>query len=467
MSQSERLPRTVVGMLAPSCQRTGQPTTAASGPALVSVAGMTQISDLFLSSWITEAARAAVLSGRGHGDASVRSQARARLIASACADQGVRIVPRFASAHAEWMADVAGSQKETGALGWFFLQRLGMFVDAHLSFGISAPRHQELVSLGAPDVEEVNRALAETGLPPTPGPEWPHVEESHPEGKVVTKIGIIGDPHIGLASSNELVPAVISALGDEGIGAAVAMGDMTQDGREEYFIKAKEVFAAAKFPVLMTLGNHDMWGRGSDIARGQDWFATHLGGKPFGATKVGPVTLVVLNSADPVASTFPPFDMMLGTFTEGPKESVTRGEFGEEVTQFMAEVDVEPPAIIFLHHPPYPYMALPPIVFGLTEQSTDLLTTFAHRIGAAAIFCGHTHRSARYEVDSVPVIEVPSAKEWPFGYGVIEVSDTEFSYNLKPIPDKALIEKASMQAGVMFRRYGRGPDSARSFTLPL
>lgn len=426
---------------------------------------------MLLSAWITEAARAAVLSGRGHNDAAVRAQARARLLASACAREGVGIVPRFASAHAEWMAEVAGPPEETGALGWFLLQRLGMFVDAHVGLDLPAEEHARLKELGAPDLEEVNAAIAAHGMPATPPAEWPEAEPAVGDGQVRARIGVIGDPHIGLARSNTMIPAVLKALAGEGVDLAVAIGDMTQDGREDYFVQAGEIFGAAPFPIRMTLGNHDMWGVGTRSEDGEPngprWFRQHLGMEPSSVTEIAGVTAIVLNSADPTPSPFPPFDLFSGSFTDGPKESVTRGSFDDETLAFMSEVEVDGPSVIFLHHPPYPYLGLPPLAFGLTAEATEALSEFAARVGAVAIFCGHTHRNARYMLDGTPFIEVPSSKEWPFGYGLIEVTDRSLTYNLRPIPEPDLVAHASADAGILFRRYARGPAEARSFTIPL
>lgn len=422
------------------------------------------IPDLLLSSWITEAARAAVLSGSGRSDAAVRAQARARLIARVCDQHGVKIVPRFASAHAEWMAAVAGTEEETGALGWFFLQRLGMFVDAHLSLDLTPQDHQMLVELGLPDVDEVNAAIGSLGLGPNPEPEWPKAPRAAPRGPLLGKIAILGDPHIGLKASNQLIPAALDSIESHSPDLIVAIGDITQNGKEEHFIHATKIFAR-QTPMMFTLGNHDMWGRGVDEPQGTDFLDRHLGSEPYGVHHAGRFSAIVLNSADPRPSPFPPFDLMLGSFTEGPKESMTGGSFGEEVMGFIDQVETDGPTFIFLHHPPFPYLGLPPLVFGLDEPSTTALLRLAHRVGARAVFCGHTHRSARYTIDGIEFVEVPSSKEWPFGYGVIEITESGFTFNLEPIDAPQLVSEASRTAGTLFRRYARGPDEARSFSV--
>jgi hypothetical protein len=103
----------------------------------------------------------------------------------------------------------------------------------------------------------------------------------------------------------------------------------------------------------------------------------------------------------------------------------------------------------------------PPLTFG--QASTRVLMDLARRTGAWAIFCGHTHRSARYKLRGIPVIEVPSVKDWPYGYGVVEVADEGWAYNLRPITDAELVTSASTDAWPPLRRYAMGPDDARGF----
>lgn len=103
----------------------------------------------------------------------------------------------------------------------------------------------------------------------------------------------------------------------------------------------------------------------------------------------------------------------------------------------------------------------PPLTFG--QASTRVLMDLARRTGAWAIFCGHTHRSARYKLRGIPVIEVPSVKDWPYGYGLVEVADRGWAYNLQPISDAELVASASTAAWLPLRRYAIGADDARAF----
>ncbi|MFN2610257.1 MAG: metallophosphoesterase [Actinomycetota bacterium] len=450
---------------------------------------MTDVENLLLSCWIVEAARAAVLSGRGHGAASVRSAQRARILAGALSRSGQKIVPRYASEHAQWQAQVAGSAEETGPIGWFFLQRLGMYVDAHIQALVSDDDLARMHDLLAPDEAEVNEALVNGGLPPAPPADWPSVEramipsDAEPGGAEpggaqpsvpgptgpassdpASTFAILGDPHIGHRSSAPLVAAAIDDINAIGVDFVVVIGDLTQNGSIEFFEQAAKTFARFESPVLLTVGNHDMWGGATDFAVGRKMFQQVFTRATSFVHTLGGVRAIVLDSADPSPSPFPPFDLLSGRFHEAPHESVPGGRFDDETLGFIESIGPAETSFVFLHHPPFPYLGFPPLVFGLDQQSTDALTKMNDRVSPAAIFCGHTHRSAISSLDDTVVLEVPSCKEWPFGFGLVEVNKHGWAYNLIPISDRKVVEEASGSAGLLFRRYGRGPDEARAFS---
>lgn len=413
--------------------------------------------DILLSCWTMEAARSAVLSGRGHGDAGTRSAARARVLASRCASEGIGIVPRYASGHAECVAEVAGSKEETGMLGWFLLQRLGAFVDAHSGELLTSEQRSRMQDLAGADAADVDAEVA-GGLPPAPPPEWPEAPEASAGEGLRARFGLLGDPHFGTKAADTLLPAVIANINRDQVAYTIALGDLTQNGRPENFRKAKLVFDTLDAPYECTLGNHDMWDGGRGRASFEDTFQR----KPYGMLQTGGVRLIYLNTADPRPSPFPPFDLVTGAFTGADAESVPGGRLDPEAIEWMQQVKADGPTFIALHHPPYPYLGIPPIVFGLDASSTQHLESLIRRTQASALFCGHTHRCAIYEFAGAPVIEVPSAKEWPFGYGILEVTDEGWAYNLRPITDSSAVDEASASAGLLFRRYARGPAESRS-----
>lgn len=414
---------------------------------------MHDLADLLLSCWVIESARAKVLENRGLQEQAVRSAARSRVVASACAAAGQPIIPAHVAGHARWMESVAGSEAETGLWSWMFLQRLGMYVDAHLKDHIDDGLHSRLVELSEADNKHASDSLSGLTLPPPPPPEWPETEPPELFGKPRASFGILGDPHCGTKAAEDFVPAALADMNE--LPFVIAVGDITQSGRAEQYEIATRLFHGHK--VLPTLGNHDMW------AGGPERFEETFGTKPYYVHEQGGIRVVVLDSANPAASPFPPFDLLTGTFSDDPPESIPGGEFSQEMIDWMSSIEAGPPTFLLMHHPPHPYLGFPPLVFGLDEKSTVVLEDFAASLGTLAIFCGHTHRSALSDLGGTPVIEVPAAKEWPFGYGVVRVTESAWSYQLKPISSRGAVEKWSASAGVLFRRYARGPDQSRSF----
>jgi predicted phosphodiesterase len=426
--------------------------------------GLMEPSDVLLSCWITESARSAVLSGRGHGDAANRAAARARLLASALTAHETRIRPDVASGHAEWLAGVVGSEEETGAIGWFFLQRLGKFVDGHAVAYMDSGPSGDLIELGAPDEEAVNQAISESGIPAAPPPEWPEAPAAPTPGEPIARFGLLGDPHIGLDISNQIIPIAIDDLNSEDISFTATVGDLTEEGALDSYKQAKDIFDAFEKPNPMTLGNHDMMGGGEGPEAGLQHWNDVFGLPASSVHEADGIRVVMINSAAPSVSPFRPFDFITGDFVDGPKESVSGGVIGEEAAAFIDTLEPGPPTFIVLHHPPFPYLGIPPVLFGLNEPSSNLLAKAVEKSGAWGVICGHTHRSAIYGFAGVPFIEIPSTKEWPFGYGIVEVSEKGWSLNLKPISDEGLIAEASKHANVIVRRYARGPEQARAFS---
>ncbi|MEO7803057.1 MAG: metallophosphoesterase [Actinomycetota bacterium] len=421
---------------------------------------MFDVKQHLLSCWIIEAARGLVLNQRGDGQAAARAGARARLLASRCASSGMAIVPRYASAHAEWLADVAGSSDETGPVGWFFLQRIGAFVNAHLESILEPDEHARLVQLLAPDADEALRVLTSGAFQPIAPPPFPSASAiARSEGTLIAKIGIIGDLHMGSPGADTFAEAVVAAMNADDVQLSIVIGDLTQNGRAEFFDQVSTVLKGLNHACAPTLGNHDMWRRDGDGETGHARFQKAFGIKPFGEYFVNGVRAIVLDSSDPSISPFPPFDIISGGFTDQPPETVTSGTFSQESIEWMSRIQPDGPTFIFLHHPPHPFLAFPPLRFALDEISTGALSNLASRVEAAAIFCGHTHRSAVYELDGVVVIEVPCPKEWPFGHGILEVTEQGWSFNLRPV--------GKVPDGVDARyllgpRYAVGPDEARA-----
>ncbi|HEX2179880.1 MAG TPA: metallophosphoesterase [Actinomycetota bacterium] len=422
---------------------------------------MSQETDLLLSCWVAEAARSAVMSSQGRQESSVQTAARARILASACNAHGVRIVPQFATRHAEFLGHVSGSEEEMGALGMILLQRLGSFIDAHSRPLLSDEQHSKLVDLGQTELDEVNMALMAGKLFPPPPAVWPEAEEQRAPGNVLARFGILGDPHVGLIETNESVITALGQMAADGASFVVANGDLTKDGAEEHFHTARKIFDQSEVPVLVTLGNHDMWG-GEGESLGKTRFEAAFGISPNTEHTENGVRVIVLNSADPRRSPFPPFDMMTGEFKDAPPQTVPGGIFSPETVEWMSGLEPAGPTFICLHHPPFPFLGVPPLVFGLDEGSTAHLAELAVKVDAQAIFVGHSHRCHVNFLEDVPVFELASATDWPYGYNMVEVTDRGWSLNLRPIDYEAELDPMSHR-DYLFRRYATGPAEARAF----
>lgn len=423
---------------------------------------MSRRSDFVLSCWVTEAARSIVQGVRGQQEVSVKSAARARILASLCAAEKVKIIPGYASEHAGFLAQIAGSDDQMGALGMIFLHRIGAYIDAHTEELLGPQEHLKLKQLGAAEEDEVNQALMSGRLFPPPAPRWPEAPESKVAGRRRARFAILGDPHVGLSEENAPIISALEEMARAQADLVIAIGDLTRDGRQEHFFTARKILDQSPMPVAVTLGNHDLWARGEGPASGLERFTAAFDVKPYSVHEHNGVRMIVLNSADPARSPFSPYDMTTGQFKDELPQSVPGGTLPAEVTDWMKGLEAGPPTFIALHHPPYPYLGMPPLIFGLDEPSTGHLADLAARVRALAIFCGHSHRCHLSFLREVPVIEVASCNDWPFGYSMVEVTEEGWSFNLRPISHQPDMDPASHK-DYLFRRYATGPQESRSF----
>ena len=425
--------------------------------------------DIALSCWVIEAARSKALELRGHRDKATTAAERARILARACAARNVGLKPAWVAPHAEWMSNLAGTREETGAFGWFVLQRIGAYVEAHVPDLLPDADRERLLELGASDQEEVAAAITADGLPEVPPPEWPSAPAAEAPGRRIARIGLIGDTHVGTARGDKLAPAVVRGINAAGVDMSVLVGDVTQNGSQEFYQRAATILGGLEQPWAATLGNHDLWdamwtdGTG---AGGAARFRGALGHEPSAVYEAAGVRLIVISSADPTPSPFPPFDLVGGTFTNERSETLPGGRISEETAAWLASIGPhDGPTFAFLHHPAHPYMGFPPLVFGLDDRSTGILADLVERAGAWGVICGHTHRARREEIAGVPLLEVPASKDWPYGFGLLDVTDEGWAVNLRRIDDDDLVAELSADAGLVFRRYARGEERDRAFSI--
>jgi predicted phosphodiesterase len=349
------------------------------------------------------------------------------------------------------------------------LQRIGAYVEAHVPDLLPDADRERLLELGASDQAEVAAAITADGLPEVPPPEWPSAPPAEAPGRRIARIGLIGDTHVGTARGDKLAPAVVRGINAAGVDMSVLVGDVTQNGSPAFYERAASILRGLEQPWAATLGNHDLWdamwtdGTG---AGGTDRFRGALGHEPSGVYEVAGVRLIVVSSADPTPSPFPPFDLVGGTFTNERSETLPGGRISEETAVWLGSIGpYDGPTFAFLHHPAHPYMGFPPLVFGLDERSTRILGDFVERAGVWGVVCGHTHRAHRDEIAGVPLLEVPASKDWPYGFGLLDVAEEGWAVNLRRIDDDDLVAELSADAGVVFRRYARGEEADRAFLI--
>ena len=174
----------------------------------------------------------------------------------------------------------------------------------------------------------------------------------------------------------------------------------------------------------------------------------------------------VLDSVEHVASPFPAFDFVSGRFIETNAGAIVRGSLTPAQHEILAQVS-EPgsaPAFVFLHHPPQPFTAFPPVLFGLRDADTGRLHATIDSGNVWGVFAGHTHRNARSrDFDGIPAHEVAIPRDYPYGFAVVEVTDIGYAYRFLQLSDRELLREAYPSANEILRRYARGTDEDLAF----
>jgi hypothetical protein len=69
----------------------------------------------------------------------------------------------------------------------------------------------------------------------------------------------------------------------------------------------------------------------------------------------------------------------------------------------------------------------------------------------------------------VPVQEIAIARDFPFGYALVDVAENGYAYRWIQLSNRELIERGYQTAGEIFRRYSTGvaDDRAFSWTAPV
>ena len=423
--------------------------------------------DLLRSAWVVESARGEVFRGwsaiddRYEVNAKI-AEARAAVVAGALASRGKKADAGLVALHAAWIESVVGDLGED-PLAPMFTSRLADWVDGHL--GALIDDGERLESLSAEEKARLQWPERMPEVPPFEPLETPPVE---PPGDALFRFGILGDLHIGASRSEDLARAAVADLNSSGANLVVQLGDITDGGHEEEFRLAAEVLGGLEMPLTTMMGNHDVLALGAADLTGRAFYSSHFGREADGVLlEHEGWRFAVLDSATHLASPFTAFDLVTGSFLDLPGGAIVRGSLTVPQHEILAEVAEPgaPPAFVFLHHPPQPYPGFPPILFGLRDADSGRLHAVADSGNVWGVFAGHTHRNAiTRRFGTVPCVEVGIPRDYPFGYALVDVSRSGYSYRFVQLSDEALLREAHRSAGGMQRRYGLGRPEERAFS---
>jgi 3',5'-cyclic AMP phosphodiesterase CpdA len=426
------------------------------------------ITDLLRSAWIIERGRAAVYrtwnSGSDRfGEAEARAEQRAEVVERVLTGRVRRLDAALVDAHAKWMLSLAGTAPGEVQFGDIFLVRLADWVEGHAGPFLDGGE-KELKELGELDRADIS---VPDSIPPPPGFEPLATPAAEPPGEVRFRFGILGDLHVGSFGGEAFGRAAVADLNASGAVFVVQLGDVTDHGDKDEFELATSVLGDLQIPCTTMMGNHDVFSYKEERLAGREYYPAAFGREPEGVLlEHDGVRIAVLDSAEHGASPFAPFNLVTGGFEEGSGGAVVRGSLTPRQHDILADVASSgaDPAFVFLHHPPQPFTAFPPVIFGLRDADSGRLHATVDSGNVWGVFAGHTHRNARTRsFNGVPAMEVASPRDYPFGYALVDVTDAGYAYNFHQISDRSLLDEGYARSGPIHRRYGRGTDDERAF----
>lgn len=432
------------------------------------------VRDLLRSAWIVEKARGRLYRSWSAGDASFGSPAencerRAELIEQAIRASGRSPDEALVEPHAGWMASVMGGDPQASPLAPIFLARLGDWVDGHAGpfLGSDAER------LAGLDADAKAAAVIPSSLPQTPGFERLEIPEVEAPGDVLFRFGILADMHVGSPHAERRVEAAINDLNASGAELVIQLGDITDHGDRDEFEGAVELLSRLEMPVVTMMGNHDVYSIGEQRISGREYYGNAFGREPDGVKiEHKGFTFAVLDSIEHATSPFSPFDLVAGRFIDGQSGgAIVRGSLTPPQHEILADIAGPDggPAFIFLHHPTQPFTGFPPVLFGLRDEDAGRIHAVCDSGNVWGVFAGHTHRNARTrDYDGVPVQEVAIPRDYPHGFGLVDVTENGYAYRFRQLSDDNLLRAGYEASNDIIRRYstGSGDDLAFAWTRP-
>jgi 3',5'-cyclic-AMP phosphodiesterase len=424
--------------------------------------------DLLRSSWIIERARECVYERWGAYESRFSASAQragrqAEIVQRALEGAGGRRDEALLEPHVRWIQSVIGARAGQVPFGDFFLARLGDWVQAHAG---------DLLDDAATVLELGKEEAAGLSFPeemPAPPPFEPlTVPVVDPPGEVRFRFAILGDLHIGSFDNDVMAAAAIDELNASGADLVIQLGDITDHGNRGEFESAARLLERLEMPCTTMMGNHDVFSFQEERLAGHELYRATFGREPDGVLfEHKGMRFAVLDSAEHAVSPFPSFDLLTGRFLEEPGGAIPRGSLTAIQHDILAEVAAPTggPAFLFLHHPPQPFTAFPPVLFGLRDQDSGRVHATVDSGNVWGVFVGHTHRNARTRTyaEEVPVQEVGIPRDFPFGYAVVDVTERGYAYRFVQISDRDLLAAAYARTGEIQRRYSRGSDEELAF----
>lgn len=425
------------------------------------------VRDLLRSAWVIECARGEVYGGWASdgeiADAAEVAELRAALVAAALGDLGIRPDQTLVGRHAGWMRSLAGDAPDEVPLGRFFLARLGDWVDGHCADSLGE-RAGELKALG--DRERSSLEFP-TELPSPPPFERVATIDLEPPGEVRFRFGILGDLHFGSAAGETMAIAAVDDLNASGAELVVQLGDITDHGNKSEFDLALRTLGRLEMPHVTMMGNHDVYSIDEERLAGREYYPASFEREPDGVIlEHKGVRFAVLDSVMHAASPYSAYNLATGSFVDGPGGAIVRGALSDPQHEILTEVAAPgaPKTFVFLHHPPQPFWGFPPVLFGLRDEDSGRLHATVDSGNVWGVFAGHTHRNARTrDYDGVPAQEVAIARDYPFGYALVDVTERGYYYRFVQLSNEELLRDAYRHAGAIHRRYGLGSPDERAF----
>ena len=424
------------------------------------------LDDLLRASWVIESSRAEVFERWSATDGAFSTSVkiatqRAAIFEEALGGRGKKPDTNMVPLHSAWIESLVGGPGDD-PLAPLFMSRLSDWVDGH-----AAPLVDDGDRLIALSDEEKSSLSWPESIPKAPPYEPLEVPDVEPPGETKLRFGILGDLHVGSARAEAAIRTAVADLNASGAELVVQLGDITDEGKPEQFEDAARLLASLEMPVVTMMGNHDVMALGAKDVTGRGLYSQHFGREADGVlVEQKGWRFAVLDSATHLASPFTAFDLVTGSFLDLPGGAIVQGSLTVPQHEILADLAEpgSPPAFVFLHHPPQPFAGFPPILFGLRDVDSGRLHAVADSGNVWGVFAGHTHRNAiTRRFGDVPCVEVGIPRDYPFGYGIVDVGEGGYSYRFRQLSDEALLRELYPSAGRLQRCYGAGSPAERAF----